>query len=434
MAIRRARIDRRHDRARRPRRSIPVKDDGLYRGDGVFEVIRLYEGRPFALAEHLERLERSAAAIELPGAARRAGARDRGAAGGPRRRRRPAAARRHPRRAPHRADRAPGRAPARASASRSVTYTPTLILNGVKSLSYGANMQATRIAKGGDADEALLVRPDGVVLEAPTSTIFWVTDGELCTPGARRRDPRLDHPADRGGGPGRRGGRVRRSPTCWAPARRSSPRPCARSSRSPRSTGSRSTAGPRTEQAPERVRECDRRSAWATAAHVTRAHRRAAPDSGDRARLRRQRGRAAGRATPTAPRSSTSSSPGGSARWATSARRSPRSTAGAALDFVSYGLIVEEVGPRRLRDADRGLRPDLARLRLDRALGQRGAEAALAAEADAPASRSAASGSPSPTPARTPRTCAPGRRRSTAAGGSPARRCGSRSATSPRWR
>ena len=64
----------------------------------------------------------------------------------------------------------------------SVTYTPTLILNGVKSLSYGANMHATRIAKGGDADEALLVRPDGVVLEAPTSTIFWVSDGELCTP------------------------------------------------------------------------------------------------------------------------------------------------------------------------------------------------------------------------------------------------------------
>ena len=46
--------------------TIPVCDDGLYRGDGVFEVIRLYSGRPFALAEHLDRLERSAAAIELP--------------------------------------------------------------------------------------------------------------------------------------------------------------------------------------------------------------------------------------------------------------------------------------------------------------------------------------------------------------------------------
>jgi len=44
-------------------------------------------------------------------------------------------------------------------------------------------MQATRIAQARGADEALLVRPDGIVLEAPTSTIFWVTpDGSLRTP------------------------------------------------------------------------------------------------------------------------------------------------------------------------------------------------------------------------------------------------------------
>ena len=45
---------------------MPASDDGLLRGDGVFEVIRLYAGRPYALGEHLDRLERSAAAIELP--------------------------------------------------------------------------------------------------------------------------------------------------------------------------------------------------------------------------------------------------------------------------------------------------------------------------------------------------------------------------------
>src|SRR5215470_12645469 len=45
--------------------TVPMKDDGLYRGDGAFEVIRLYEGRPFALVDHLDRLGRSAAAIEL---------------------------------------------------------------------------------------------------------------------------------------------------------------------------------------------------------------------------------------------------------------------------------------------------------------------------------------------------------------------------------
>src|ERR1700730_8858960 len=46
--------------------TVPLKDDGLYRGDGVFELIRLYDGYPFALADHLDRLERSASAIELP--------------------------------------------------------------------------------------------------------------------------------------------------------------------------------------------------------------------------------------------------------------------------------------------------------------------------------------------------------------------------------
>src|SRR5689334_11007403 len=49
-----------------PEARIPASDDGLLRGDGVFEVIRLYAGRPYALGEHLDRMERSAAAIELP--------------------------------------------------------------------------------------------------------------------------------------------------------------------------------------------------------------------------------------------------------------------------------------------------------------------------------------------------------------------------------
>src|SRR4051812_48353385 len=39
---------------------VPVDDPGLVRGDGVFEVVRLYGGRPLALDEHLSRLGRSA--------------------------------------------------------------------------------------------------------------------------------------------------------------------------------------------------------------------------------------------------------------------------------------------------------------------------------------------------------------------------------------
>lgn len=162
--------------------TIGLKDDGLYRGDGAFEVIRLYQGKPFALVDHLDRLERSTAAIELGF--------DRGslereieallAQAGPvegqmrlivtRGGSRIVATEPIP---PH---------PETVSL-QSVTYCPTVILNGVKSLSYAANMQATRIAKGQGADEAVLIRPDGTVLEPPTSSVFWVSpEGELRTP------------------------------------------------------------------------------------------------------------------------------------------------------------------------------------------------------------------------------------------------------------
>ncbi len=44
---------------------IPVTDEGLLRGDGVFEVMRLYNGRPFALEDHYARLATSAANLRL---------------------------------------------------------------------------------------------------------------------------------------------------------------------------------------------------------------------------------------------------------------------------------------------------------------------------------------------------------------------------------
>ena len=42
-------------------------DRGLYFGDGVYEVIRSYNGRIFALDEHIERFANSLAAIEITG-------------------------------------------------------------------------------------------------------------------------------------------------------------------------------------------------------------------------------------------------------------------------------------------------------------------------------------------------------------------------------
>ena len=104
--------------------TIPLPDDGLYRGDGVFEVIRLYAGRPFALGEHLDRLERSAAAIELPVERDAAGAELDALLAALGDGRRPAADRRHPRRTPDPADRAASRAAARRSRLATVTYSP----------------------------------------------------------------------------------------------------------------------------------------------------------------------------------------------------------------------------------------------------------------------------------------------------------------------
>lgn len=161
---------------------VPMRDDGLYRGDGAFEVIRLYDGRPFALADHLDRLERSSAAIELE-FDRAALEREIDAllaeAGGPDGQLRLIVTRGGRRIA------AVEPIPAHAETLRlaTVTYSPSVILNGVKSLSYAANMQSTRLARAQGADEAVLVQPDGIVLEPPTSAIFWVSpQGALRTP------------------------------------------------------------------------------------------------------------------------------------------------------------------------------------------------------------------------------------------------------------
>ncbi len=63
-----------------------------------------------------------------------------------------------------------------------MTYTPTRMLDQIKSLSYAANMLAGRLAHEEGFDEALLVTPHGRVLEGPTWTFFWVQGGRLYTP------------------------------------------------------------------------------------------------------------------------------------------------------------------------------------------------------------------------------------------------------------
>jgi branched-chain amino acid aminotransferase len=160
---------------------IPVADDGLLRGDGGFEVIRVYDGVPFAWDEHLERLGRTCAGLRLPvdieafrAEAEAVVAQAREAEsllrlvvtrGG----RRLAIV--EP-------------LPVRGATARvaTVTYAPTRVLNGLKTLSYAGNVLAVRLAQERGYDEALLVTPHGRVLEGPTWTFFWVADGRLSTP------------------------------------------------------------------------------------------------------------------------------------------------------------------------------------------------------------------------------------------------------------
>jgi branched-chain amino acid aminotransferase len=162
--------------------TVGLKDDGLYRGDGAFEVIRLYRGRPFALADHLDRLGRSAAAIELEfdRAALEGEIDALLAEAGPVDGQMRLIVTRGGRRI---AATEPIPAHGETLSVATVTYCPTVILDGVKSLSYAANMQATRLARAAGAEEAVLVRPEGTVLEPPTSSIFWVSaEGGLRTP------------------------------------------------------------------------------------------------------------------------------------------------------------------------------------------------------------------------------------------------------------
>ncbi len=173
---------------------IPVTDSSVVRGDGCFEVIKAYDGRPFALEEHLDRLERSARAmsLDLPdraelaswvektarelgdGALRIVVTRGAGIPGlddppnvivfG------------------HSWDRSvePGRllpivAPWHAAG---VDWD----LAGAKITSYAPNMSASRHARADGFEDALLTSVEGVILEGPTFSIAWVVGDILETP------------------------------------------------------------------------------------------------------------------------------------------------------------------------------------------------------------------------------------------------------------
>jgi branched-subunit amino acid aminotransferase/4-amino-4-deoxychorismate lyase len=174
--------------------SISIYDWGVLRGFGVFEVIRAYGGVPFRLEPHLDRLERSAAAlgIRLPDRNDLAewSARCAAAGGDCYVRIVVTEGSRDP------LFEAPGRTivlwDPLAQVPPRLSLLPMKALwhpatdaggfSGIKWISYAPNMASTDKAHAAGFDDALLLTADGIVIEGPTFTVAWTTDGRLETP------------------------------------------------------------------------------------------------------------------------------------------------------------------------------------------------------------------------------------------------------------
>lgn len=174
------------------RDQIEVTDASVLRGDGCFEAVRSYGGALFRLDDHLDRLERSAAALELRVPDRSLlrdwssrvargdcivrivltrGAAVPGADAGER-----CVVLAHP--IPESQPEVrlwPVRAPWH-PAGRAWE------LSGVKTISYAPNLAAGRRARAEGADDALLVTEEGVVLEGPTFSVGWWKGERAFTP------------------------------------------------------------------------------------------------------------------------------------------------------------------------------------------------------------------------------------------------------------
>jgi 4-amino-4-deoxychorismate lyase len=167
-------------------------DEGVLRGRAVFETLRVYGGAPFRLDSHLDRLAGSAARLRVappPREAFRAAVDEAIAAGET-----PDAALR----VLWTAGREGGGPPTglvlvstlppdhdrlRERGLRlAVVPWAAGALAGAKSTSYAENMAAQAEAAEQGADDALLVAPDGTVLEAPTSNVWFREGRRLLTP------------------------------------------------------------------------------------------------------------------------------------------------------------------------------------------------------------------------------------------------------------
>ncbi len=175
---------------------IRADDEALGRGRAVFETLRVYGGVPFRLAQHLDRLVRSAAlvGIQEPDVAEldHLAATALSAAGAP-----DAVLRLYWTPGPPDGDPVAVALvtdlpswvePARAGGHRLLSLlsprrSAPWLLAGTKSTSYAAHVAAELEAKRRGFDDALLVDADGVVLEGPVTNIWWRVGRTLYTPG-----------------------------------------------------------------------------------------------------------------------------------------------------------------------------------------------------------------------------------------------------------
>lgn len=178
---------------------VPVEDRGFLFGDGIYEVIKIYRGRPFRLRDHLARLERSAREIllELPDVdwggvverlVRGGGLADRDATvyievsrgSGPRAHHFPPAG--TPPTVLALARELPGVSPEfRERGATAITHPDLRWARcDIKSVNLLPNVLAKEKAVRAGAYEAILVR-DGVAIEGSSSNFFAVLDGAVVT-------------------------------------------------------------------------------------------------------------------------------------------------------------------------------------------------------------------------------------------------------------
>ena len=174
---------------------VRADDEALLRGRAAFETLRVYDGRPFELETHLDRLTASAASIGLPAFERASleelvplvvPAADGNDAvlrfvwtGGPEDGPAVGLALLSPVPAWIAEVRERG---ARAVSLLGVRAAVPWLLPGVKSTSYAVNMAAEAEAKRRGAEEAVFVDPDRIVLEGTVTNVWWRCGETLYTP------------------------------------------------------------------------------------------------------------------------------------------------------------------------------------------------------------------------------------------------------------